>query len=115
MGHEEAADRLRKDRPEEHRSDEQVGAKKEFVIHAGGMFLWFIGLPLTTLASMTALGFTGPIFVTIGAALFLGEDVRLRRADLPEENTQAILNRMKSERDRVASQIPRSTSSGQTR
>jgi drug/metabolite transporter (DMT)-like permease len=48
-------------------------------IHAGGMFLFFIGLPLTTLASVTALGFTGPIFVTIGAALFLGEDVRLRR------------------------------------
>ena len=48
-------------------------------IHAGGMFLWFIGLPLTTLASITALGFTGPIFVTIGAALFLGEDVRMRR------------------------------------
>ena len=36
-------------------------------------------LPLTTLAEITALGFTGPIFVTIGAALFLGEDVRLRR------------------------------------
>ena len=32
------------------------------------------------------------------------EDVRLRRADLPEENTQAILGRMKSERVRVASQ-----------
>jgi drug/metabolite transporter (DMT)-like permease len=48
-------------------------------IHAGGMFLWFIGLPLTTLASVTALGFTGPIFVTMGAALFLGEKVRLRR------------------------------------
>jgi drug/metabolite transporter (DMT)-like permease len=48
-------------------------------IHAGGMFLWFIGLPLTTLASVTALGFTGPIFVTIGAAMFLGEKVRLRR------------------------------------
>lgn len=48
-------------------------------IHAGGMFLWFIGLPLTTLASVTALGFTGPIFVTIGAALFLGERVRMRR------------------------------------
>ena len=32
------------------------------------------------------------------------EDVRLRRADLPEENTQAILSRMKSERERVASQ-----------
>ena len=49
------------------------------VIHTVGMMLWFIGLPLTTLAEITALGFTGPIFVTIGAALFLGEDVRLRR------------------------------------
>ncbi len=33
------------------------------------------------------------------------EDVRLRRADLPEANTQAILGRMKSERERVASQL----------
>jgi drug/metabolite transporter (DMT)-like permease len=48
-------------------------------IHACGMFLWFVGLPLTTLASVTALGFTGPIFVTIGAAMFLGEKVRMRR------------------------------------
>ena len=32
------------------------------------------------------------------------EDVRIRRADLPPENTQAILSRMKSERDRVARQ-----------
>ena len=48
-------------------------------IHACGMFLWFVGLPLTTLASITALGFTGPIFVTIGAALFLGEKVRMSR------------------------------------
>ncbi len=32
------------------------------------------------------------------------EDVRLRRADLPEENTTAILNRMKSERERIARQ-----------
>lgn len=32
------------------------------------------------------------------------EDVRLRRADLPEENTQAILARMKSERERIAQQ-----------
>src|SRR3954467_14591144 len=35
-------------------------------IPAWGIFLWFSGLPLTTLASITALGFTGPIFVTIG-------------------------------------------------
>ncbi len=32
------------------------------------------------------------------------DDVRLRRADLPEENTTAILSRMKSERERVARQ-----------
>jgi drug/metabolite transporter (DMT)-like permease len=48
-------------------------------IHTAGMMLWFVALPLTTLAEITALGFTGPIFVTIGAVLFLGEDVRLRR------------------------------------
>ena len=32
------------------------------------------------------------------------EDVRIRRADLPRENTQAILTRMQSERQRVAAQ-----------
>ena len=32
------------------------------------------------------------------------EDVRIRRADLPEENTKAILARMQSERQRVAAQ-----------
>jgi membrane protease subunit HflC len=33
------------------------------------------------------------------------EDVRIRRADLPEENTQAVLARMESERQRVAKQV----------
>jgi membrane protease subunit HflC len=32
------------------------------------------------------------------------EDVRIRRADLPKENTEAILSRMQSERQRVASE-----------
>ncbi|HET6182422.1 MAG TPA: protease modulator HflC [Acetobacteraceae bacterium] len=32
------------------------------------------------------------------------EDVRIRRADLPRENTEAILSRMQSERERVAAQ-----------
>jgi membrane protease subunit HflC len=32
------------------------------------------------------------------------EDVRIRRADLPPENTQAILQRMQSERQRIAAQ-----------
>ncbi len=48
-------------------------------LHSSGMQLWFVALPLITLADITALGFTGPIFITLGAALFLGEDVRLRR------------------------------------
>jgi modulator of FtsH protease HflC len=33
------------------------------------------------------------------------EDVRIRRADLPEANTQAVLQRMKSERERVAALV----------
>jgi len=33
------------------------------------------------------------------------EDVRIRRADLPEANTQAVLARMQSERERVAALI----------
>jgi len=32
------------------------------------------------------------------------QDVRIRRADLPEENTKAILARMQSERQRIAAQ-----------
>jgi len=32
------------------------------------------------------------------------DDVRIRRADLPEENTQAVLSRMQSERQRIAAQ-----------
>jgi membrane protease subunit HflC len=32
------------------------------------------------------------------------EDVRIRRADLPDENTKAVLSRMQSERQRVAAQ-----------
>jgi modulator of FtsH protease HflC len=32
------------------------------------------------------------------------QDVRIRRADLPRENTEAILSRMKSERERVAAE-----------
>jgi drug/metabolite transporter (DMT)-like permease len=48
-------------------------------IHTVGMMLWFVALPLTTLAEITALGFTGPIFVTLGAVLFLRETVHWRR------------------------------------
>lgn len=43
------------------------------LFHAGGMLLWFVALPLVTLADLTAIGFSGPIFVCLGAVLFLRE------------------------------------------
>lgn len=41
--------------------------------HAGGMMLWFAALPLVTLAELTAIGFSGPLFICLGAVLFLHE------------------------------------------
>jgi drug/metabolite transporter (DMT)-like permease len=41
--------------------------------HAGGMMLWFAALPLVTLAELTAIGFSGPLYICIGAVLFLNE------------------------------------------
>ena len=43
------------------------------LFHAGGMMLWFAALPLVTLAELTAIGFSGPLFICLGAALFLKE------------------------------------------
>ena len=48
-------------------------------IHTMGMVLWFIALPQIPLADMTAISFTGPIFIMIGAAWFLGEPMRTDR------------------------------------
>jgi drug/metabolite transporter (DMT)-like permease len=47
--------------------------------HGGGYTLWYLGVALIPLATTAALSFTGPLFVTLGAALFLGEKVRPRR------------------------------------
>jgi drug/metabolite transporter (DMT)-like permease len=41
-------------------------------VHTLGLVLWFTALPKIPLADMTAIGFTGPIFIMIGAFLFLG-------------------------------------------
>ena len=48
-------------------------------VHASAFAIWYSALPLIPLAEMTAIMFTGPLFVTIGAAMFLGEKVRWRR------------------------------------
>ncbi|MEM6440440.1 MAG: DMT family transporter [Pseudomonadota bacterium] len=47
--------------------------------HAVGVTLWFFAMARIPIAEVTALGYTAPIFVTIGAALFLGERLQLRR------------------------------------
>ena len=43
------------------------------------MLSWFTALTMLPIAEVTALSFTAPLFATIGAALFLGEVVRIRR------------------------------------
>ncbi len=47
--------------------------------HAGGVILWFFAMVRIPLAEVTALGYVAPIYVTIGAALFLGERLAFRR------------------------------------
>lgn len=49
------------------------------VVNFIGMICGFTAVTLIPLSTMTALSFTGPIFVTVGAALFLGEVIRTRR------------------------------------
>jgi drug/metabolite transporter (DMT)-like permease len=48
-------------------------------VHAFGLGLWFTALPHITLADTTAIGFTGPIFIMIGAAWVFGERMRWER------------------------------------
>ncbi len=49
------------------------------IAHAGGVILWFFAMARIPIAEVTAIGYVTPIFVTIGAAIFLGERLRLRR------------------------------------
>lgn len=50
-----------------------IGQLWRGAFHTAGMVLWYIALPHLSLADMTAIGFTGPIFIMIGAVLALGE------------------------------------------
>ena len=47
--------------------------------HTIGLGLWFTALPKIPLADMTAIGFTGPIFIMIGARLAFNEPMRWER------------------------------------
>jgi drug/metabolite transporter (DMT)-like permease len=49
------------------------------LFHTPGYGLWYEAVAWLPLATMAALGFTGPIFVTLGAVIFLRETVHWRR------------------------------------
>lgn len=49
------------------------------LLHGTGVMLWFYAMSRIPLAEVTAIGFTAPVFATVGAALFLGERIRLPR------------------------------------
>ena len=49
------------------------------LVHGFAVILWFYAMARIPMAEVTALGYLAPIFVTIGAALFLGERLHLRR------------------------------------
>ncbi len=47
--------------------------------HGVAVILWFFAMARIPVAEVTAIGYTSPIFVTIGAAIFLGERFQARR------------------------------------
>ena len=49
------------------------------LLHALGVILWFYAMTRIPIAEVTAMNYLAPIYVTIGAALFLGEKLATRR------------------------------------
>ncbi len=49
------------------------------LVHGVAVMLWFYAMARIPIAEVTALGYTAPLFVTIGAWLFLGEGLHMRR------------------------------------
>jgi drug/metabolite transporter (DMT)-like permease len=48
-------------------------------LHVLAVITWFYAMSRTPVAEVTAIGFLNPIVVTVGAALFMGERLALRR------------------------------------
>lgn len=48
-------------------------------VHTVGLCLWFIAIPHISIADTTAIGFTGPIFIMLGAVLVFKEPMRWER------------------------------------
>jgi drug/metabolite transporter (DMT)-like permease len=49
------------------------------VLHTGGVILWFYAMARIPIADVTAMNYLSPVYVTLAAALFLGEGVPPRR------------------------------------
>ncbi|MFQ6551658.1 DMT family transporter [Aestuariibius insulae] len=47
--------------------------------HTGAVILWFFAMTQIPIAEVTAMNYLSPVYVTLGAALFLGERLRTRR------------------------------------
>ena len=46
------------------------------LVHGSGVILWFLAMSRIPISEVTALSFTTPIFVTLGAAVFLSERLK---------------------------------------
>ncbi|RLJ59083.1 putative membrane protein [Litoreibacter meonggei] len=49
------------------------------VVHTLGVTLWFYAMTQISIAEVTAMNYLAPVYVTLGAAFFLGEKLALRR------------------------------------
>lgn len=49
------------------------------LLHAIGVSLWFFAMTRIPLAEVTAMNYLAPVYVTVGAAIFLGEKLAARR------------------------------------
>lgn len=62
-----------------HRPHAMAGQVWRGAIHTAGLLLWFVALPHVPMAEVTALGFTTPLFIMLGAMVFLGEKLVVAR------------------------------------
>lgn len=62
-----------------YRPQNVIGQFTRGALHTAGLCLWFVALPQIPLADMTAIGFTTPLFIMLGAYLVFQEPMRWER------------------------------------
>ena len=60
------------------RQDLRVFAIRGF-LQAAGVVCWFFAMTQISISEVTAMNYLSPVYITIGAALFLGEKIAIRR------------------------------------